>query len=195
MSAPAALRPFPPRLTAALAVAIVAAGALALAALGRPWICACGTVKLWYGGLNTAEGSQHLTDWYTWTHIEHGLLIYFVLWLVARRLPLSWRFVAAVALEVGWEVVENMPWIISRYRDETVSLDYFGDSIVNSLGDVLAMMLGFLAAARLPVWASIALALVIEGLLALLIRDNLTLNIIMLWFPIDAIRQWQAGVN
>ncbi len=183
LSAPAGLRPLPPRLTAALAVAILAAGALALAAMHHPWICACGTVKLWYGGLNTSEGSQHLTDWYSWTHIEHGLIFYLVLWLVARRVPLSWRFVAAVVIEVAWEIVENSPWIIDRYRAETISLNYFGDSIVNSLGDVLSMMLGFLIAWRLPAWFSIAFALAVEVVLAVLIRDNLTLNVIMLLYP------------
>lgn len=193
MSIPAARAPLSPRLTAVIAVVLVAGGALALAAMGHPWICACGTVKLWFGGLNTSEGSQHLTDWYSWTHIEHGLLFYLALWLVARRTPLSWRFVIAVAVEVAWEIIENSPWIIDRYRAETISLDYFGDSIVNSLGDVVSMMLGFLIAARLPVWFGVAFALAVEVVLAVLIRDNLTLNVIMLLFPLDAIRQWQAG--
>jgi hypothetical protein len=187
-------RPLAPWQTAALAVAIVAAGALALAAMGHPWICTCGTVKFWYGGINTSEGSQHLTDWYSWTHIEHGLIFYLVLWLVARRLPLSWRFAIAVMVEVGWEIVENSPWIIDRYRTATISLNYFGDSVVNSVGDVLSMMLGFLIAARLPVWFGIVFALAVEAVLAVVIRDNLVLNIIMLLFPLDAIRQWQAGV-
>ena len=167
--------------------------ALALAAMRRNWVCTCGTVKLWYGGLNTAENSQHLTDWYSWTHIVHGFLIYFLLWLALRRLPLSWRWMVGIFGETLWEVIENTPWIIDRYRTGTVSLDYFGDSIVNSLGDIAAMALGFWVASRAPVWVSLVLALVIEVGLALVIRDNLTLNLIMLTVPIEAIRQWQAG--
>ena len=194
MSALSGPRSLAPWQTAALAIVFVAAGALALAAMHHPWICTCGTVKVWYGGINTSEGSQHLTDWYSWTHIEHGLIFYLVLWLVARRLPLSWRFLIAVVVEVTWEIVENSPWIIDRYRAETISLNYFGDSIVNSVGDVLSMMLGFLIALRLPVWFSLAFAIAVEVVLAVLIRDNLALNVIMLLVPIDAIRQWQAGV-
>ena len=193
MSVATAFRPIPPRLAVPVALAIVASGALVLAAMGREWICACGTVKLWYGGLNTSEGSQHLTDWYTWTHVVHGFLFYGGLWLVARRLPLSWRWLIAVFLETAWEIVENTPWIIDKYRAGTISLDYFGDSIVNSLGDILAMAVGFWIASRAPVWLSLLVVLVIEVTLALVIRDNLTLNIIMLWLPIDAIREWQAG--
>ncbi len=193
MSVLPAVRPLPPRLAVPLALVIIAAGALTLAAMGRTWICTCGTVQLWYGGLNTSQDSQHLTDWYSWTHIVHGLLFYFGLWLIARRLPLSWRWLIAIVGEVGWEIVENTPWIIGKYRAETISLDYFGDSIVNSVGDVLCMVAGFWLAAKLPVWASIAVALVIEVILAIAIRDNLTLNVIMLWFPIEAIRQWQSG--
>lgn len=187
------LQPLPPRLAVILPIAAVAAGALALAAMHHPWICTCGTVKFWYSGLNTSQDSQHLTDWYSWTHIEHGLLFYFALWLVARRLPLSWRFLLATLVEVSWEIVENSPWIIDRYRAETISLNYFGDSIVNSVGDVLSMMLGFLMAVRLPTWFGVAFVVAVEAMLAVLIHDNLTLNVIMLLFPIEALRQWQAG--
>ena len=193
MSALPAVAPIPARLAIAIAVGLVAAGALALAAMGHPWICTCGSVKLWFGGLGTPEDSQHLTDWYTWTHVLHGLLFYLGLWIIARRLRISVRFLVAVVGEVGWEILENTTWIIDKYRTETISLDYFGDSVINSVGDVLAMMLGFVLAARLPVWANILIAVAIEAVLALVIRDNLTLNIIMLWFPIEAIRQWQAG--
>jgi hypothetical protein len=189
----AGLQPLPPRLAIILPIAVVAAGALALAAMRHPWICTCGTVKLWYSGLNTSQDSQHLTDWYSWTHIEHGLLFYFALWLVARRMPLSWRFLLATGVEVSWEIVENSPWIIDRYRTETISLNYFGDSIVNSVGDVLSMMLGFLMAVRLPTWFGVAFVVAVEVALAVLIHDNLTLNVIMLLFPIEALRQWQAG--
>ena len=193
MSVFPAVRPIPTRLAIPLALAIIAAGVLILAAMGRTWICPCGTVKLWYGGINTSEDSQHFTDWYTWTHITHGLLFYLGLWILFRRWPLSVRWLLAIFGEVGWEIIENSPWIIERYRAETISLNYFGDSILNSFGDVLAMILGFYAASRLPVWGSVVIALAIEAMLAVVIRDNLALNVIMLWFPIEAIRHWQAG--
>lgn len=171
---------------------IVLAG-LILAAIGHPWICTCGAVKLWTGDVNGPENSQQIADWYTWTHIIHGLIFYLGLWLVARRLPLSWRWLIAVLIEAGWEVLENTPWIIDRYRAGTISLDYFGDSVINSVADVLAMVLGFWLAGRLPVWASVAIALVIEAVLALVIRDNLALNVIMLIYPIQTIKAWQGG--
>jgi hypothetical protein len=187
------MRPIPTRLTILLSIAIVAAGALILNAMGRVWICTCGSVKLWLGDIVSSEGSQHLTDWYTFTHIIHGFLFYLGLWFLLRRWPLSIRFLIAVFGEMGWEVVENTPWIIDKYRAGTISLNYFGDSVVNSVGDVLAMIAGFWLAAKLPVWASVAIVVVIEVVLALVIRDNLTLNVIMLWFPIEAVRVWQSG--
>lgn len=161
--------------------------------MGRvPW-CTCGYVKLWHGIVYSSQNSQHITDWYTFSHVIHGIGFYVLLWAVARRLPLPVRFVAAVALETAWEVLENTPIVIDRYRAVTIALDYYGDSVINSMSDILAMVLGFFVARRAPVWLSIALVVGLEVGIGLMIHDNLTLNILMLVHPIDAIRQWQAA--
>ena len=185
MTASSRLKP-PFILAAVLAVTIAI-----MLAMGRPPICTCGTVELW--GEAGPKQSQMLADWYSASHIIHGFLFYAALrWLWPGR-AIELRFLAALLIETAWEIVENTPMVIDRYREATIALGYSGDSILNSASDVAMMSLGFLAARRLPVWASIALVLLLELVPLLAIRDNLTLNVWMLLAPSDAIVNWQAG--
>jgi hypothetical protein len=174
-------------------LAIALATVAVLLAMGRNPICTCGAVDLWVPGRDSPRTSQMLFDWYSLSHLGHGVLFYAALWLFARRWPVEWRFVAALAIEAGWEVTENTPWIIDRYRHATAALGYNGDSVLNSFSDMTMMGVGFLVARKLPLWGAILFMAALELIPLLVIRDNLTLNVWMLLAPSDTIAAWQAG--
>jgi hypothetical protein len=177
--------------TPVAALAILLAAAAILFAMGRPPTCTCGRIDLW-GPVGPTQ-SQMLADWYSPSHIVHGLLFYAILWLAARRTPLQLRFLFALFIETAWEIVENTPAVIDHYRSVTVSLGYTGDSVINSLSDIVMMVIGFAAARKLPLWASILLLLLLELVPLLAIRDNLTLNVLMFLWPSQQILAWQSG--
>ena len=181
------------RQTAIAALVIIAAAAAILLAMGRNPVCTCGTVALWVGERDSPRTSQMLSDWYSLSHIVHGLLFYAALWLVAPRSPVKWRFLTALAIETAWEVIENTPFVIGRYRATTAALGYTGDSVVNSISDIAMMCLGFLIARKLPAWASIALLVMLEVVPLFVIRDNLMLNVWTLLAPNASVQAWQAG--
>ena len=163
--------------------------------MGHPPICQCGYVKLWHGVTVSSENSQHLSDWYSPSHVIHGFLFYWLAWLLVPRLSVGVRLVGATIVEAAWEILENTPLVINRYREATIALDYFGDSVINSASDIVFMAFGFFLAMRLPVLVTVALAVALELFTGFMVRDNLTLNVIMLLWPIDAIRDWQAGAG
>ena len=180
------------RSRAGLAALLILLAAVALlVAMGRPPICTCGEVRLW--GPVGAMQSQMLADWYSPSHIVHGFLFYAALHFAARSWPVERRFLVALLVETAWEVAENTPAVIDRYREATIALGYSGDSILNNLSDIAMMAVGFLAARRFPLWASVAIVVLLELVPLLVIRDNLVLNVWMLLAPNDAIRNWQAG--
>jgi len=186
--------PLIPRKYWAIAFALVAIMAAILLWMGRSPICTCGTVKLWVGTVHGPDNSQHLADWYTPSHIIHGFLFYLLGWLFLRRNPPGDRLIGAVVIEAAWEILENSPIIIDRYREATIAMGYAGDSVINSAADVSWMILGFGIARRLPVWWTVGIALAFETVTLVVIRDNLLLNVVMLVWPMDAIRVWQGGI-
>jgi hypothetical protein len=176
-----------------LALVIAATAATIELSFGRHPICTCGTVELWVGARDSPKTSQMLFDWYSLSHIVHGLLFYGALWVVARRLPAEWRFVLATLVEASWEAIENTPFVINRYRATTAALGYSGDSVLNSMSDIAMMALGFLLARKLPVRAAIVLVVALEVIPLFAIRDNLTLNVWELIAPSKALEAWQSA--
>ena len=163
--------------------------------MGQPLIFKGDYVKLWHGVVNSSENSQHITDWYTFSHIIHGILFFWFLNLVFKKSVITTKYTLALGIEIFWEFLENSHFIIDRYRAATIALDYYGDSIINSFSDIVAMSLGFLIASRYSWKIVLAIVIVFEFFVGYTIRDNLTLNIIMLTFPIDSIKTWQQGAG
>jgi hypothetical protein len=182
------------RRTPLITLAAVLIGAFVILwAMGRPPICTCGEIDLWVNASDSPKTSQMLADWYSPSHIIHGFIFYGLLWLFARRRSLELRFGVALLVEAAWEIIENSNWAIERYREATIAVGYTGDSILNTMSDILMAAAGFWLARRLPIWASVAVIVALELMALAVIRDNLTLNIWMFLFPTDAVRAWQAG--
>ena len=189
----------PNRTRVLISIGISMAAVVILLAMGRPPICECGYVKLWHGDINSMGNSQHIADWYTPSHIIHGPIFYALGWLFFAKWKLGgenairWGLPLAVFLEAAWEVLENTPMVIDRFRSVTANWGYSGDSVLNSTADIGWMAFGFYLAMRLPIWLTVTLAIIAEVVAALVGRDGLTLTVIMLLFPIDAIAEWQAA--
>ncbi|MBD8893190.1 DUF2585 family protein [Roseibium litorale] len=174
-------------------IAMILATAVILLAMGRIPICECGYVKLWTPADDISGSSQHIADWYTLSHIIHGFLFFALFRFLLRRRSTGEWALGAIFIEAVWELVENSPWIIDRYREATIAAGYTGDSVLNSVFDILWMLAGFWFAAKMPVWVTVVTAIFFELLALYVIRDNLTLNVIMLVYPVEAIKVWQGG--
>lgn len=181
------------RLTLLFVLALVAIQALVLALYGQPLISHSGQILLFAPNPLSPENSQQLSDWYTFSHVIHGILFYWLLGKLFPQLHVRTRLVLSLGVEVGWELIENTPWLIEHYRQQALAQGYVGDSILNSLSDSVAMAVGYVAAWRLPVWVVVCAAILFEGLSLYFIRDSLALNIINLLHPIPALNAWQAA--
>ncbi len=181
-----------------LALGLIALTAAILLMMGRTPICKCGTIELWHGTVKDSGNSQHLTDWYTPSHVIHGFLFYCGAWMIGvlrgKALPFGVALLIAIGLEAAWEIAENTDAVIERYRATNIALDYYGDSVINSDSDIVAMIVGFVLARLWPVWLTVLAALVMEAFVRFWIRDNLILNIIMLIHPVEAINRWQGAM-
>ena len=187
-------KPFATRNSLIAVALITVVTVISLSFMGRVWWCNDGDLTPWSWNIWSTHNSQHLIDPYSFTHVLHGVLEFWLIGLVFYKLPLAWRCVIAIFIESTWEVVENTNRVIEHYRTATMSLDYYGDSILNSLADIVSCGLGFWIAYKLRFWWSLALFLATELALVLTIRDSLLINILMLLYPIDAIKQWQVAV-
>ncbi len=180
--------------TAALAgIALVLAQAAMLFLFGQPTICECGTIKLWEGTVLSSGNSQHLSDWYTFSHIVHGFIFYGLLAWLVPGIPVRVRLLIALGVEVAWEVLENTPMVIQHYREQALAQGYTGDSILNSVMDTLWMVAGFVFARKYSWWTTVGVAVVFEVFVLYMIRDNLTLNVINLIYPVQSIAEWQSS--
>ncbi len=179
------------------AIGTIVAALLALVLVfrmtGRLWWCKCGEFFLYSGNINSMHNSQHVIDAYSLSHVLHGILFFYAIWLLGRRLPAIWKLAIAVLIETGWEILENSPIIINRYRAGTISIGYEGDTIANSLSDVLMAVLGFLLARKIGWKGSVAFFIASELFMLWWIKDNLFLNVLMILYPVPAVKQWQAS--
>lgn len=176
-----------------VAAVLLALLAIILILMGRPLICPCGTVSLWHGTVQSNQNSQQISDWYSFSHIIHGFIFFGLSRLLMPRAPLWAALAVAIGIEGAWEILENSPVIIDRYREVTMAYGYSGDSVLNSVSDAAFMTIGFLAASRMRGWTTLAVAILFELFTLWAIRDNLTLNVLMLIAPIEAVKEWQAS--
>lgn len=181
------------RLTATLFILFLILQAISLSAMGHPWICTCGFVKFWHGDVFSSQNSQQIADWYTFGHVNHGILFYAVAIFLAPRASFNFHAIAVSFTGLLWEVIENTNLIIERIRAVTMSLDYYGDSVINSVFDSIFMLGGVFLARRVPLWASAGFVLGSEVLTTALVRDGLALNTLMLIYPIEAVKAWQMA--
>lgn len=188
-----ALKHIPLRPWVIFALGIIALQALALFLFGQPKICECGYIKLWEGVVLGSGNSQHLTDWYTFSHIIHGFAFFWFAKLLFPRASVGMWLLLSVGVEAAWEVLENTPMVIEHYREQALAQGYVGDSIINSVMDTLATVVGFFMALKWRWWIVVLIALLLEAFTIYMIRDGLALNIINLLYPLESIHEWQSG--